>query len=125
MVISRFDVSLDISRFNVSLDISRFDVSLVISRFDVLVISRFDVSLDISRFDVSLDISRFDVSISGLIKILSYKILTLDSIFSTFSINFFTAPYNVYLICVVFKDNMLSIPSLSFVIILVISTAFG
>ena len=70
----------------------------------------FDVSFEI--FDVDSNISViFDVisfiSTSGIASL--YNLSTRSSILSTFSIRLLTAPYNVYLICVVFILNNSSI----------------
>ncbi len=65
-------------------------------RFDVLI---FDVIIEI--FDVDSKISI--ISTSGIA--ILYNLSTRISRFSTFSIRLLTAPYNVYLICVVFSVN--------------------
>ena len=54
-----------------------------------------------------------------------YICSTRDSIFSTLSISFLTAPYSVYFICVVFNVSKSFIPWLLSNVILPTSTAFG
>jgi hypothetical protein len=57
--------------------------------------------------------------------VILYICSTRDSIFSTRSIRFLTAPYSVYLICVVFNVSKSFIPWLLSSVILPTSTAFG
>jgi hypothetical protein len=132
-----FVVMLD--EFVVILDVFAviLDVFAVMLDVFVVMLDEFAVMLDV--FVVMLDVFA-DNGVNGVMKVIDildeellmfednvilYICSTRDSIFSTRSIRFLTAPYSVYLICVVFNVSKSFISWLLSSVILPTSTAFG
>ena len=136
VMLDEFVVMLD--EFVVMLD--EFVVMLdVLDTLDVFVVMLdvFVVMLDVLD---TLDVFAVMLEVNGVMKVIDildeellmfednvilYICSTRDSIFSTRSIRFLTAPYRVYLICVVFNVSKSFIPWLLSSVILPTSTAFG
>jgi hypothetical protein len=134
VMLDEFAVILDV--FVVMLDefVVILDVFVVMLDVLVVMLDVFVVILDV--FAVMLDVN----GVNGVMKVIDildeellmfednvilYICSTRDSIFSTRSIRFLTAPYSVYLICVVFNVSKSFIPWLLSSVILPTSTAFG
>ena len=130
------DVFVDmLDEFVVMLEVFVVMLDVFVVMLDVLdTLDVFVVMLDV--FVVMLDVN----GVNGVMKVIDildeellmfednvilYICSTRDSIFSTRSIRFLTAPYSVYLICVVFNVSKSFIPWLLSSVILPTSTAFG
>ena len=132
-----FVVMLD--EFAVMLDVFVFMLDVFAVMLDVFVVMLDELVVMLDVFAVMLDVFA-DNGVNGVMKVIDildeellifednvilYICSTRDSIFSTRSIRFLTAPYSVYLICVVFNVSKSFIPWLLSSVILPTSTAFG
>ena len=146
VMLDEFVVMLDVldtlDVFVVMLDVFAVMLEVFVVMLDVFVVM-LDVLDTLDVFVVMLDVFvvMLDVNgVNGVMKVIDildeellmfednvilYICSTRDSIFSTRSIRFLTAPYRVYLICVVFNVSKSFIPWLLSSVILPTSTAFG